>query len=332
MLPRTGLWWLDHYERVRRAPREQLSERRARRGYLRDLLAQRHGLASIRERRTACSIVIPVHNRAGLTRQCIDAILAEPPAPGSRSSSWTTHPRRHGGGAARLRGRGARRRRDENGGFARACNDGAAAARGEYLVFLNNDTVPMAGWLDALVADADGSPAAAVVGQQAAVPERHRAARRRRDLPGRQSAPPLRGLPGRPPGRQQVAPVPGRDGRVHAGAARGLRARPAGSTTATATRSRTSTCACASARGARGATTAHERRCITSSRRRAGGARRRSQRSRGLFRDRWADKVERDDLALPRGWAVAFRYRDSYPLAIEVSPLLAVLRAGSRAA
>jgi len=26
-----------------------------------------------------CSIVIPVHNRAGLTRQCVDAILADPP-------------------------------------------------------------------------------------------------------------------------------------------------------------------------------------------------------------------------------------------------------------
>ena len=27
-----------------------------------------------------CSIVIPVHERAGLTRQCVDTILREPPA------------------------------------------------------------------------------------------------------------------------------------------------------------------------------------------------------------------------------------------------------------
>ena len=26
-----------------------------------------------------CSIVIPVHGRAGLTRRCLDAILADPP-------------------------------------------------------------------------------------------------------------------------------------------------------------------------------------------------------------------------------------------------------------
>lgn len=35
--------------------------------------------------------------------------------------------------------------------FIRACNAGAASARGDYIVLLNNDTEPTTGWLDALI-------------------------------------------------------------------------------------------------------------------------------------------------------------------------------------
>ncbi|MDM8547661.1 glycosyltransferase family 2 protein [Candidatus Venteria ishoeyi] len=40
----------------------------------------------------------------------------------------------------------------ENKGFVEACNQGAAQAKGEYLVFLNNDTQVRPGWLAALLA------------------------------------------------------------------------------------------------------------------------------------------------------------------------------------
>jgi GT2 family glycosyltransferase len=39
----------------------------------------------------------------------------------------------------------------ENQGFAAACNDGMAIARGKYIVILNNDTWVHAGWLEGLI-------------------------------------------------------------------------------------------------------------------------------------------------------------------------------------
>ena len=41
-------------------------------------------------------------------------------------------------------------RNEQNLGFIGSCNRGAATARGEFLVFLNNDTIVTSGWLEAL--------------------------------------------------------------------------------------------------------------------------------------------------------------------------------------
>jgi GT2 family glycosyltransferase len=62
-------------------------------------------------------------------------------------------------------------RHAENQGFARSCNDGARVATGKYLVFLNNDTIPEPGWLDALVDYAESHPQAAVVGAKLLYPD-----------------------------------------------------------------------------------------------------------------------------------------------------------------
>jgi glycosyltransferase involved in cell wall biosynthesis len=51
-----------------------------------------------------------------------------------------------------------------NAGFPAACNQGLSAAYGDYLVLLNNDTVPTDAWLDQLIALVDSDPAIGIVG------------------------------------------------------------------------------------------------------------------------------------------------------------------------
>jgi GT2 family glycosyltransferase len=123
-------------------------------------------------RETAVSIIIPVHNKMTITRQCLDALLAEPRGAVTREilvvddGSADTTP-------AMLAGYGdcIRVLRNEQAlGFAGACNAGAAAARGEYLVLLNNDTIPKHGWLAALVNHAQTYPKAAIVGAKLLFP------------------------------------------------------------------------------------------------------------------------------------------------------------------
>ena len=117
------------------------------------------------------SIVIPVYNGFGHTLACLRAIAAAPPAAGIEivvvddgSSDETV--------VALPRVEGLHyHRRAANGGFIAACNDGASLAGGEYLVFLNNDTVPQPGWLDALLRTFDQHPGTGLVGAQLLYPD-----------------------------------------------------------------------------------------------------------------------------------------------------------------
>jgi GT2 family glycosyltransferase len=56
-------------------------------------------------------------------------------------------------------------------GFLRTCNKGAREARGRYLVFLNNDTLALEGWLDALLRVFEIHPAAGAVGAKLIYPD-----------------------------------------------------------------------------------------------------------------------------------------------------------------
>ena len=118
-------------------------------------------------RRFTCSIIIPVWNKIELTQQCLVAlgpatedVSFELIVVDNHSTDRTPEFLASLGGDVRII------TNDENLGFAKACNQGAAVATGEYLVFLNNDTIPLKGWLSAMVDEARTHADVTVVGSK----------------------------------------------------------------------------------------------------------------------------------------------------------------------
>ena len=116
-----------------------------------------------------CSVVIPVYNRASVTRQCLRSLLDGPAQGIAEFEIVVVDDASTDQTESVLEAYSARIRvvrHATNAGFATACNDGAAVATGRYVVFLNNDTIPQSGWLDALVTYAEDRPAVAAVGSK----------------------------------------------------------------------------------------------------------------------------------------------------------------------
>jgi glycosyltransferase involved in cell wall biosynthesis/GT2 family glycosyltransferase/tetratricopeptide (TPR) repeat protein/2-polyprenyl-3-methyl-5-hydroxy-6-metoxy-1,4-benzoquinol methylase len=118
-------------------------------------------------------VVIPVFNQAALTEGCLYAIADntgtdpdyEVAVVDNGSSDWTRYLLHAFEGDVLVK------ENDENLGFARACNQGAEGAGAEYLLFLNNDTLPQKGWLEEMVRVADSAPDIGIVGAKLVYPE-----------------------------------------------------------------------------------------------------------------------------------------------------------------
>ena len=117
------------------------------------------------------SIVVPVHGQLALTLGCLRALACSGDATpfevivvddASADASPQVLPEIRG-----LR----YTRHAANVGFIGACNAGAAMAHGEFLVFLNNDTLVQPGWLEALLATFALFPDTGVAGSKLVYPD-----------------------------------------------------------------------------------------------------------------------------------------------------------------
>ncbi len=112
------------------------------------------------------SIIIPVYNQVELTLDCLQSLREH------RSASTFEVIVVDDGSEPAVRShlvgfdQVVYLRRDTNRGFGATCHLGATEARGRYLVFLNNDTIVHADWLDELRATFDAWPCTGLVGSK----------------------------------------------------------------------------------------------------------------------------------------------------------------------
>jgi GT2 family glycosyltransferase len=277
------------------------------------------------------SIVVPVHNRAGLTKRCLDRVLSDLPADSEvivvddASSDETPECLDRYGEAIQVV------RLPQNRGYGGACNAGADLARGDNLVFLNNDTEPEPGWLGALLCYSEAHPEAVAVGAKLLYPT---GAVQHAGIAFGQDGYPHNlyvGFPGDHPAvnhsrrlqavtgaclmvrREAFERVEGFDGgflNSMEDVDLCLRLGEAGD--------QVHYCPDASVVHLESATRGQDGKF---------------DRSVALYRERWRNRVRRDDLSVfAEDRLLEVEYPDSYPLSVSISPLLASVREGQREA
>ncbi len=123
------------------------------------------------------SIIIPCFNQLEYTKLCLESVVRYTDVPyeliliDNASSDGTS------GYLKSLKTRSSRREHKKSGrysvqlirniknlGYAKAINQGIEAAQGDFILFLNNDTVVTEGWLRKMINCAESDPAVGIVG------------------------------------------------------------------------------------------------------------------------------------------------------------------------
>ena len=160
-------WWLGLPAAAERLPRPELVEVS---GRSRDAFARAIAFAAVEE--PVVSVIVPVLDQVDYTLCCLAAMGRHPPKAsfevvvvddGSTDDTARLLP---------LVPNLVYLRNEITQGFVRSVNRGAGAARGRFLLLLNNDTQVQAGWLDELVAAFD-DPAAGIAGSKLVYPSGH---------------------------------------------------------------------------------------------------------------------------------------------------------------
>jgi len=117
------------------------------------------------------SVIIPAYGKMEYTLRCLHSIAAHAPvAPFEVIVMDDCSPDDSFGVLSSVKG--IRLLRNErNQGFIRSCNNGAKAAHGEYLHFLNNDTEVTAGWMDELLRTFREFPGTGIAGSKLVYPD-----------------------------------------------------------------------------------------------------------------------------------------------------------------
>jgi GT2 family glycosyltransferase len=120
------------------------------------------------------SIVIPVFNQVAYTKQCVESLLKDAsssPVPYEVIVVDNASTDETSAYLESVNSRVRSKRNPANLGFGPACNVGAKLAQGRFLVFLNNDTVPLNHWIEPCIQRLKSDEDIGIVGNKLIYPD-----------------------------------------------------------------------------------------------------------------------------------------------------------------